>query len=314
MNARTRHAEPLLAPALNGDASWFEASARQRIDGLLDAHTFQEFLGPEQRETSPHLAIFDLPTQFDDGMVVGEGRLNGAAVMVAAQEGKFMGGAFGEVHGAKLTGLLRAAVVRRVPVVIMFETGGVRLQEANAGELAIAEIMRALIDARLAGVPVVGLIGGRAGCYGGGSLIAGCCSGLAISELGRLSVSGPEVIETNRGIEAFDAADRPLIWRTMGGKHRYLLGAVDAFVDDAIPQFRDAAIGLIAQAPTLDLARLARVQSQLADRLDRLGACADATDVWRILGIASDVDVPDLEPAAFAALAQTLKEFGDDVR
>lgn len=314
MNARTRHAEPLLAPALNGDASWFEASARQRIDGLLDAHTFQEFLGPEQRETSPHLAIFDLPTQFDDGMVVGEGRLNGAAVMVAAQEGKFMGGAFGEVHGAKLTGLLRAAVVRRVPVVIMFETGGVRLQEANAGELAIAEIMRALIDARLAGVPVVGLIGGRAGCYGGGSLIAGCCSGLAISELGRLSVSGPEVIETNRGIEAFDAADRPLIWRTMGGKHRYLLGAVDAFVDDAIPQFRDAAIGLIAQAPTLDLARLARVQSQLADRLDRLGACSDATDVWRILGIASDVDVPDLEPAAFAALAQTLKEFGDDVR
>lgn len=314
MNARTRHAEPLLAPALNGDASWFEASARQRIDGLLDAHTFQEFLGPEQRETSPHLAIFDLPTQFDDGMVVGEGRLNGAAVLVAAQEGKFMGGAFGEVHGAKLTGLLRAAVVRRVPVVIMFETGGVRLQEANAGELAIAEIMRALIDARLAGVPVVGLIGGRAGCYGGGSLIAGCCSGLAISELGRLSVSGPEVIETNRGIEAFDAADRPLIWRTMGGKHRYLLGAVDAFVDDAIPQFRDAAIGLIAQAPTLDLARLARVQSQLADRLDRLGACADATDVWRILGIASDVDVPDLEPAAFAALAQTLKEFGDDVR
>lgn len=314
MNARTRHAEPLLAPALNGDASWFEASARQRIDGLLDAHTFQEFLGPEQRETSPHLAIFDLPTQFDDGMVVGEGRLNGAAVMVAAQEGKFMGGAFGEVHGAKLTGLLRAAVVRRVPVVIMFETGGVRLQEANAGELAIAEIMRALIDARLAGVPVVGLIGGRAGCYGGGSLIAGCCSGLAISELGRLSVSGPEVIETNRGIEAFDAADRPLIWRTMGGKHRYLLGAVDAFVDDAIPQFRDAAIGLIARAPTLDLARLARVQSQLADRLDRLGACADATDVWRILGIASDVDVPDLEPAAFAALAQTLKEFGDDVR
>lgn len=314
MNARTRHAEPLLAPALNGDASWFEASARQRVDGLLDAHTFQEFLGPEQRETSPHLAIFDLPTQFDDGMVVGEGRLNGAAVMVAAQEGKFMGGAFGEVHGAKLTGLLRAAVVRRVPVVIMFETGGVRLQEANAGELAIAEIMRALIDARLAGVPVVGLIGGRAGSYGGGSLIAGCCSGLAISELGRLSVSGPEVIETNRGIEAFDAADRPLIWRTMGGKHRYLLGAVDAFVDDAIPQFRDAAIGLIAQAPTLDLARLARVQSQLADRLDRLGACADATDVWRILGIASDVDVPDLEPAAFAALAQTLKEFGDDVR
>ncbi|MYZ44771.1 biotin-independent malonate decarboxylase subunit beta [Schauerella aestuarii] len=314
MNTLAQPEQQTFPPALNGDASWYEASARQRIDGLLDAGTFTEFLGPGAREISPHLSIFDLPTQFDDGMVVGQGRLNGATVLVAAQEGKFMGGAFGEVHGAKLTGLLRAAAVRRVPVVILFETGGVRLQEANAGELAIAEIMRALIDARLAGAPVVGLIGGRAGCYGGGSLIAGCCSGLAISELGRLSVSGPEVIETNRGIEEFDAADRPLIWRTMGGKHRYLLGAVDAFVDDAIPQFRDAAITLIANFPALNLERLALVQSALAERLARFGDCADAADVWRALGVAAGVDVPDLEPAAFLALVQSLKEDDHDVR
>ncbi|MDQ2138697.1 biotin-independent malonate decarboxylase subunit beta [Alcaligenaceae bacterium B3P038] len=314
MNAIETPTHHILPPALNGDASWYEASARQRIGGLLDAGSFIEFVGPGERETSPHLAIFDLPTQFDDGMVVGQGRLNGEVVLVAAQEGKFMGGAFGEVHGAKLTGLLRAAAVRRVPLLILFETGGVRLQEANAGELAIAEIMRAMIDARLAGVPVVGLIGGRAGCYGGGSLIAGCCSGLAISELGRLSVSGPEVIETNRGIEEFDAADRPLIWRTMGGKHRYLLGAVEAFVDDAIPQFRDAAIRLIADAPALSLERLALVQSRLVDRLARFGGCADATDVWRALGVDANVDVPDLEPEAFLALAQSLKEADHDVR
>jgi malonate decarboxylase beta subunit len=62
-----------------------------------------------------------------------------------------MGGAFGEVHGAKLTGLLRAARdTKSVPVLILFDTGGVRLQEANAGELAIAEIMRALIVPLLA--------------------------------------------------------------------------------------------------------------------------------------------------------------------
>ena len=72
-----------------------------------------------------------------------------------------MGGAFGEVHGAKLTGLLRAARELSIqPVLILFDTGGVRLQEANAGELAIAEVMRALIEARLAGVKVIGLIGG----------------------------------------------------------------------------------------------------------------------------------------------------------
>ncbi|OZI60651.1 biotin-independent malonate decarboxylase subunit beta [Bordetella genomosp. 11] len=296
------------SPALAGDASWYEASARQRVNALLDDGSFVEFVGPQARETSPHLALFDLPEQFDDGMVVGAGKLDGNTVLIAAQEGKFMGGAFGEVHGAKLTGLLRAAAVRRTPVLILFETGGVRLQEANAGELAIAEIMRALLDARMAGVPVIGLIGGRAGCYGGGSLIAGCCSGLAISEQGRLSVSGPEVIETNRGAGEFDASDRPLIWRTMGGRHRYLLGAVDAYADDTVPAFRAAALRLIAQAPELDFAHLARTHARLAARLRELGNCADARDAWQVLGVDPRVDIPDIPHDAFVELAGALKE------
>src|SRR5271155_483622 len=91
------------------EADWYEASARDRVAGLLDPNSFVEFLGPEQRAMSPHLAQFNLTGAFDDGIVVGSGRLNGQKVFVAAQEGRFMGGAFGEVHGAKLLGLLRAA-------------------------------------------------------------------------------------------------------------------------------------------------------------------------------------------------------------
>ena len=133
-------------------ASWYEASARQRLQGLLDPGSLTEFLGPETRELSPHLPLFDLPRQFDDGMVAGAGRIDGQPVLVAAQEGRFMGGAFGEVHGAKLTGLLCAAREMGAAgrVLILFDTGGVRLQEANAGEVAIAEIMRALLEARAA--------------------------------------------------------------------------------------------------------------------------------------------------------------------
>ncbi len=233
----------------NDGVSWYEASARNRVRLLLDADSFQEFIGPEMREVSPHLQIFDLPEQFDDGILVGRGSLGGSPVFVAAQEGRFMGGAFGEVHGAKMTGLLRAARdARSIPVLMLFDTGGVRLQEANAGELAIAEIMRALIEARRAGAKVIGLVGGRSGCYGGGGLIAGCCSALAISEHGRIAVSGPEVIETNRGVEEFDAKDRALVWRTMGGKNRRLLGGADAFADDTVRRFRAAALELIERA------------------------------------------------------------------
>jgi malonate decarboxylase beta subunit len=42
------------------DADWYEAYARDRVAGLLDPDTFVEFIGPEQRVMSPHLAQFYL--------------------------------------------------------------------------------------------------------------------------------------------------------------------------------------------------------------------------------------------------------------
>ena len=295
--------------------SWYEASARQRVRSLLDAGSFQEFIGPDVREISPHLGGFELPEQFDDGMIVGHGLISGEPVFIAAQEGRFMGGAFGEVHGAKLTGLLRAARdVRSIPVLILFDTGGVRLQEANAGELAIAEIMRALIEARTAGVKVVGLIGGRSGCYGGGGLIAGCCSALAVSEQGRISVSGPEVIETNRGVEEFDSKDRARVWRTMGGKHRRLICVADVFVDDTVQSFRVAARHLVRFSGGFGADMLKAEQARLEGRLERFGACADALDIWKAAGVDEAEAIPPMTTEAFIALADNVQEPRHDAR
>ena len=312
MTAPLRH----VAPAERiSSTSFNEASARTRVELLLDPGSFVEFIGPEKREISPHLRIFDLPEQFDDGIVVGHGRLDGSPVFIAAQEGRFMGGAFGEVHGAKLTGLLRAArQIRSTPVLVLFDTGGVRLQEANAGELAIAEIMRAVMEARIAGVKVIGLIGGRAGCYGGGGLIAGCCSALAVSEPGRIAVSGPEVIETNRGVEEFDSRDRALVWRTMGGKHRRLLGAADVFTDDTMQDFREAALDLLGLVGSFGLDKLKAEQMRLGDRLRRFGACEDAVDIWTAEGIAHAKTVPELSADQFIALANRIGRTSRDAR
>jgi malonate decarboxylase beta subunit len=295
--------------------SFYETPARTRIRLLLDPGSFVEFIGPEKREVSPHLKLFDLPEQFDDGIIVGRGRLDGSPVFVAAQEGRFMGGAFGEVHGAKLTGLLRAAKeLKSIPVLILFDTGGVRLQEANAGELAIAEIMRAVIEARTAGVKVIGLIGGRSGCYGGGGLTAGCCSALAVSEQGRIAVSGPEVIETNRGVEEFDSRDRALVWRTMGGKHRRLIGGAELFADDTVQAFREAALELLETAAGFGIGTLNAEQSRLADRLQRFGACPDALDIWAAEGIADAASVPGLPADQFIELADKVRRIARDAR
>jgi malonate decarboxylase beta subunit len=314
MTAPLKHAAQLSAERAQ-TTSFYEASARTRVELLLDAGSFAEFVGPEMREVSPHLQIFDLPEQFDDGIVVGRGRLDGSPVFIATQEGRFMGGAFGEVHGAKLTGLLRAARdIKSIPVLILFDTGGVRLQEANAGELAIAEIMRAVIEARTAGVKVIGLIGGRSGCYGGGGLIAGCCSALAVSEQGRIAVSGPEVIETNRGVEEFDSRDRALVWRTMGGKHRRLLGAADVFTDDNVQGFRDAALELLGSVGAFGLDRLKAEQVRLSDRLRSFGTCEDAVDIWAAEGIAHAESIPDLPADQFISVANKIGRNSRDAR
>lgn len=294
---------------------WYEATARQRVQGLVDPGTFEEFLGPDKREMSPHLAGFDLPPAFDDGMIVGRARLHARDVLVAAQEGQFMGGAIGEVHGAKLTGLLRGARTARGPnVLILFDTGGVRLQEANAGELAVAEIMRAVLEARAVGVKVVGLVGGRAGCFGGGSLIAACCSALAVSEQGRIGVSGPEVIETNRGVEEFDSRDRPLVWRTMGGKHRRLLGGAERLVDGSVGSFREAADALLADSQGFETRSLRTEQARLEQRLARFGHCTDALQLWRELGVADPAAVPGMSTPAFVHMAENLAPPAYDAR
>ena len=284
--------------------SFYEANARQRIAGLVDADSFFELLPPSERATSPHLPLLDSPVAFDDGAIVGVGRLAGRTVFVAAQEGGFMGGAVGEVHGAKLTGLFERAIDQRpAAVLLLLESGGVRLHEANAGLIAVSETMRALLDARAAGIPVIGLIGSSVGCFGGMGLIAACCDTIVMSEEGRLGMSGPEVIETQHGVEEFDSRDRALVWRTTGGKHRYLLGDAQAIVDDDIDAFRDAAIAALGHRRALTLEGMLAEQAALAARLEAFGTQRDALDIWRGLGIATPEALPLLARDAFVHAA-----------
>jgi malonate decarboxylase beta subunit len=284
-------------PATLARRSWREATARRRVAALLDPGSFAEWLPPAARVVSPHLAALDLPVAFDDGAVVGQGLLGGRRVFAAAQEGAFLGGSVGEVHGAKLTGLLRrAARERPAGVLLLLDSGGVRLQEANAGLIAVSEVLRAVLEARVAGVPVVGLIGGAWGCFGGMGIVAACCDALAMSEEARLGVSGPDVLETVKGVEELDAADRALVWRTYGGKHRWLLGDADRLVADDTSAFRAAALALLEAPRPLELEPLEAQHRALAHRLAALGSVSDGREAWVALGVRDPDRVALLEP------------------
>jgi malonate decarboxylase beta subunit len=294
-------------------SSYQEATARQRIAGMLDAGSFDEFLPPQMRVVSPHLGQLDAPVSFDDGVAVGRGSIGGRKVFIAAQEGGFMGGAVGEVHGAKLVGMLKRAVDEHADcVLLLLETGGVRLHEANAGLIAVSEVMRAVLDVRAAGIPVIALVGGANGCFGGMGIVARCTNGVVISEESRLAMSGPEVIETAGGVEEFDARDRALVWRVTGGKHRYLLGDAQAIVADDIQAFRSAALQLAdavrGRGAALTLEALEAEQRMLGSRIERFGALDDPLEIWEGLGIAEPHTVPLLEIDAFRELADGHRE------
>jgi malonate decarboxylase beta subunit len=216
--------------------SFIERSARRRAEALLDAGSMTELIGPFDRVTSPWLAMQHLVVQADDGVVVAKGMLDGQPTVVLAIEGAFQGGSMGEVSGAKIAGALELAAEDNrngVPTqaVILFETGGVRLQEANLGLAAIAEIQAAIVDLRRYR-PVIGVSAGTVGCYGGMSIAAGLCSYMVLTSEARLGLNGPQVIEQEAGVAEFDSRNRPLIWSLTGGEQRYQSGLADLCVAD----------------------------------------------------------------------------------
>jgi malonate decarboxylase beta subunit len=290
--------------------SFFDASARNRIAGLFDEGSFREFVPPTLKQVSPHLAHFNIPCSFDDGAVVGEAALEGTHVLVFAQEGRFMGGALGEVHASKIVGLLRRACRDKPKAVVgLLDSGGVRLQEANVGEIGADEIIRAAFDARAAGTRIVGLIGGVCGCFGGMGIISCCLDALIATEHGRIGVSGPEVIETNVGVQEFDSRDKALVWRTTGAKNRYLFGIISRLVEDHVPDFRAALVDYLkspAQPFTSDLPPLEAAVSALRQRLESFGSKRDACEIWKAQGIADPSQVPEMTPAELTAFRPSM--------
>ncbi|WP_144552489.1 biotin-independent malonate decarboxylase subunit beta [Bacillus sp. X1(2014)] len=224
--------------------SFVECSGRERARALLDESSYRELLDPFTGIESPHLEPQGIVPQSDDGVVIARGELHGLSLLVISIEGNFQGGGIGEVSGAKIAGALELALVENkaggsVYPVIVFDTGGVRLQEANYGLLSIAEIGAAIVALREY-VPVIGIIPGKIGAFGGMSITAGLCSFLIMTREGRLGLNGPEVIEQEAGIEEFDSMDRQLIWNTIGGNQRAATGFANLVVDDDIEAFQQA--------------------------------------------------------------------------
>lgn len=248
--------------------SFIELSGRERAQAVLDAGSFRELIGPFDRMTSPHLPLQGIVAQSDDGVIVGRGTIDGEPAVAIALEGAFQGGGIGEVCGAKISGALEQVLrdhekgIKTRPVLLL-ETGGVRLQEGNYGLLAIAEIGAAIMALRPY-TPVVSVISGMIGCYGGMSICAaGLSSHLIMTRQGRLQLNGSEVIEQEAGIQEMDASDRSRIWSMVGGEQRVAAGFADTLVNDDIHEINEAIHDVFRQG-IREVTRTAQVDRYLA--------------------------------------------------
>ena len=230
---------------------FIELSARERAKALLDEGTFRELLDPFARVMSPWLIKQNIVPQADDGVVIAKGTIQEQPVVLISIEGLFQGGSLGEVGGAKIVGALELAVEDnlkgiRTAAILLLETGGVRLQEANLGLAAIAEIQAAIVNLRQY-QPVIAVVAGSVGCFGGMSIAAGLCSYIVMTQEGRLGLNGPQVIEQEAGVQEYNAKDRPFIWSITGGNQRFISGLVDAYVDDDRQKIRLQVIDYLTQ-------------------------------------------------------------------
>lgn len=252
--------------------SFVELHARERALSLLDADSARELVGPLDNMISPHLEPQNIAPESDDGIVLMKGTISQKNVLVVSIEGKFQGGGIGEVSGAKVVAALEKALAdnqngKTIYPIIILDTGGVRLQEANYGLLSISEIQNVVIALKKY-VPVIGLIPGRVGSFGGMSITASILSYLITTNKARIGLNGPEVIEQEAGVREFDSSDKNLIWNTLGTKQRAKTGIVDEVVDDTVDEIKAAVIKEIETKKDAHRTENADFYLSLLDKLD----------------------------------------------
>ena len=102
-------------------------TARERIDSLLDAGSFEEV---DPYITHRHSAFGLEEKRFPgDAVVVGFGRIDGRKVAIAAQDFTVIGGSFSEAQAQKVCKVLDLAISAGTPFVSLNDSVGARIQE-----------------------------------------------------------------------------------------------------------------------------------------------------------------------------------------
>jgi propionyl-CoA carboxylase beta chain len=192
---REAAAHPASAKAVDKQHARGKATARERIDMLLDEGSFVE-LDALSRHRSNN---FDLPDNrpYGDGVVTGYGTVDGRPVCVFAQDFTIFGGSLGEVFGEKIVKVMDLAMKTGCPVIGINDSGGARIQEGVVSLGLYGEIFRRNVLASGV-VPQISLIMGP--CAGGAVYSPAITDfTVMVDKTSHMFITGPDVIKTVTG-------------------------------------------------------------------------------------------------------------------
>ncbi|PZO82359.1 MAG: methylmalonyl-CoA carboxyltransferase [Mesorhizobium amorphae] len=167
-------------------------TARERLDVLLDAGSFEEFDAyVAHRATDFGMSAQKFP---GDGVVTGWGTINGRQVYVFSQDFTVLGGSLSETHAQKICKIMDMAVRNGAPVIGLNDSGGARIQEGVASLAGYAEVFRR--NAEASGVvPQISVIMGP--CAGGAVYSPALTDFIfMVRDSSYMFVTGPDVVKT----------------------------------------------------------------------------------------------------------------------
>ena len=167
-------------------------TARERIDVLLDAGSFEEYdMFVTHRSTEFGMDKHKIP---GDGVVTGWGTINGRMVCVFAQDFTVLGGSLSETHAQKICKIMDMAVKTGAPVIGLNDSGGARIQEGVASLAGYAEVFKR--NALASGVvPQISVIMGP--CAGGAVYSPAMTDFIfMVRDTSYMFVTGPDVVKT----------------------------------------------------------------------------------------------------------------------
>ncbi len=172
-------------------------TARERIMGILDTGTFNEYdMFVEHDARDFGMDKKHLPS---DGVVIGTGTVHGNTVAIFAQDFTVAGGSLGLMHSRKITKIMDHALQMRIPIIGINDSGGARIQEGVNSLAGYGEIFfRNTISSGV--IPQISVILGP--CAGGAVYSPALTDFVFVVEnISKMFITGPEVIKTVLGEE-----------------------------------------------------------------------------------------------------------------